>query len=175
MSRVTRSCVDAGALVLLVAILVAVYWFDRPVPGRDSEQPAEVPTAADPPPKRTPLPLSLAVTPTGFDDKGKLLDTLGAGYNFTVVDEKTLDDPSSCARFDAIFLTCAKTTDLPPGSQLTASLIRKLSLQRERRRRGRAFEHDHPKPLKGPLEAQVSSRSCVIIPTAASRSGSIGG
>ncbi len=62
-----------------------------------------------------PVPIKLAVTPAGFDDMGKLLGTLGDGYRFEVVPEKTLADPAACARFDAIFLTCAEAGG-PAGS-----------------------------------------------------------
>jgi len=120
MSRVAHACVDAGVALLLVMALVVVYWVDRrgPGPGRTS-------VVVEPPvqdKKPTPVPISLAVTPTGFDDMGKLLESLGAGYKFTVVDEKTLADPTACARFDAIFLTCAKPGDRSLEARLSASL-----------------------------------------------------
>ncbi len=114
-----RTCVDAAFAVLLAVVLLGVYLADRrsastgPVePGGGGDPIAEVPA---------PVPIKLAVTPAGFDDMGKLLGTLGDGYRFEVVPEKTLADPAACARFDAIFLTCAEAGG-PAGSAGTARL-----------------------------------------------------
>ena len=122
MPRVNRTCVDAGVALLLVLVLVVVYWIDHRVTRNRPDRASESPTVRAQDETLAPVPLSLAVTPAGFDDMGKLLGTLGAGYKFSVVDEKTLADSNSCARFDAIFLTCAKITDEPPSPQLIASL-----------------------------------------------------
>ena len=121
-----RICVDAAFAVLLAAVLLGVYMADRrsastgPVdPGAGGDPTAEVPA---------PVPIKLAVTPAGFDDMGKLLGTLGDGYRFEVVEEKTLVDPAACARFDAIFLTCAEAggTGGAAGSPRLAPAIREF-------------------------------------------------
>ena len=105
----TRILLDVSVAGVLVAVLLVVYWADQralssrsPGPVRNNSKPEVV--------KRTDKisqPARLAVTPKGFDDMGQLLKSLGEGYRFEVVDEAALVDPAVCARFDAIFLTCA--------------------------------------------------------------------
>jgi hypothetical protein len=114
MPRALRAGLDALLPVLLAGCLWLVYRSDRPA--------SEV--LVDPPetPASTPQPVRLAVTEGGYDDMGKLLDVLGEGYRFTVVSEDELRDPKACARFDAIFLTCAR----PKGPEVDKALARSL-------------------------------------------------
>jgi hypothetical protein len=50
--------------------------------------------------------LRLAVTPPEYDDMGKLLDTLGRGYQYTQIPLDDLLDARRLAEYDVVFLTC---------------------------------------------------------------------
>jgi hypothetical protein len=50
--------------------------------------------------------LRLAVTPPEFDDMGKLLDTLGAGYAYEQIALDDLLEAERLAPYDVVFLTC---------------------------------------------------------------------
>jgi hypothetical protein len=54
------------------------------------------------------IPTKLAITYDGFDAIGDLLASLGEGYRYELIDEDLLANPTACARFDTIFLTCAE-------------------------------------------------------------------
>ncbi len=54
-----------------------------------------------------PRPLRLAVTPSTFDDMGRLLTSLGEGYKYTLIETAEVRDPERLAQFDVLFLTCA--------------------------------------------------------------------
>jgi len=51
-------------------------------------------------------PLRLAVTPPEYDDMGKMLDTLGAGYRYTNIEMDDLLEAERLGRYDVVFLTC---------------------------------------------------------------------
>jgi len=53
-----------------------------------------------------PRPLRLAVTPPEYDDMGKLLDTLGRGYDYTQIELDDLLHAERLAEYDIVFLTC---------------------------------------------------------------------
>lgn len=55
--------------------------------------------------------LRLAVTPPEYDDMGRLLATLGPGYQFVEIPLDALLDPQRLASFDVIFLTCGGVPD----------------------------------------------------------------
>jgi len=76
--------------------------------------------ASKPPAEPAPLAprLRLAVTPPQYDDMGKLLDQLGAGYSYTKIRLQDLEDASKLLDFNVIFLTCG--TD--PPSWVTGDL-----------------------------------------------------
>ncbi len=50
--------------------------------------------------------LRLAVTPPEYDDMGKLLDTLGAGYDYAQIALDDLLKADRLAQYDVVFLTC---------------------------------------------------------------------
>jgi hypothetical protein len=95
--------VDVALAVALVAALAIVFWIDgtgntdgglRPV------DPVDAPKA--------PL-LRLAVTPeqAEYDDMGRLLTTLGDGYQFTRFPFDDLLNAERVGEFDVIFITCS--------------------------------------------------------------------
>ena len=88
-----RLVVDAAAIAGLILALALIYLWDR-------NHAAEAGSA--PPP----TPLRLAVTPREYDDMGKLLDTLGRGYQHQDIPHDDLLDPARLAEFDVVFLTC---------------------------------------------------------------------
>jgi hypothetical protein len=55
-----------------------------------------------------PKPLRLAVTPPGFDNMGKLLSSLGAGYaKYTPISEADIYSYERLRDYDVVFLTCS--------------------------------------------------------------------
>ena len=53
-------------------------------------------------------PLRLAATPARFDDMGRLLQSLGEGYQYRTIAEAALELPATLADIDVLFLTCAE-------------------------------------------------------------------
>ena len=51
-------------------------------------------------------PMRIAVTKPNFDDMGKLLESLGTGYRFDVVDLDDIRNPLFFDQYDILFLTC---------------------------------------------------------------------
>jgi hypothetical protein len=108
------SCVAAGlALALLLVIALDKFVFSSgptsQTGGVTLEGEPVIHVSKAPPPK----PLRIAVTPTHednlgkWDDMTKLLDTLGAGYKYTVYPLRDLPDAKKLAEFDVLFYTCA--------------------------------------------------------------------
>ncbi len=64
----------------------------------------------------------LAVTSDKFDAVGGMLDGLGAGYEYEVIEEAALRDPAALAEFQAVFLTCAEGDEAPDDPALSKSL-----------------------------------------------------
>ena len=106
--------IDVGVLGVLVFALLLVVLVDKLLSGRDTGgttavQPANVtkiPVAT--------RPLRLAVTESQkdkdgriWDDMGKLLSSLGKGYQFRQFHARELLDGKKMADFDVLFLTCA--------------------------------------------------------------------
>ncbi|MCI0459241.1 MAG: hypothetical protein L0Z62_19995, partial [Gemmataceae bacterium] len=52
----------------------------------------------------------LAVTPSSFDEMGRLLVGLGRGYRYTLLTQPELNSPARLSQFDVIFLTCANSS-----------------------------------------------------------------
>jgi len=57
-------------------------------------------------PTTTQKTLKLGVMEGKFDDIGKLLETLGKGYAFDVMDLRDLESPKKLAEYDVIFIAC---------------------------------------------------------------------
>ena len=100
--RVLRDC---GVAVGLALALLVVFWLDG---CRKGNEPAPlelrpVETAQTP---AQPASFRLAVTPPEFDDVGRLLDTLGAGYRHTDIEMDDLLAAKRLSPFDVVFLTC---------------------------------------------------------------------
>ena len=127
MPKLLRCAADLVVAVFLAAALLVVYRWDtrteetRPRPATDADlkvttdeqtQVEELP----------PEPLKLAITPARFDDMGKLLDTLGAGFKYDIVEDAKLEDPAVCQRYDVIFLTCAETNSPQSREKLKTAL-----------------------------------------------------
>lgn len=103
--------IDLGLLVGLVLVLGAVYVLDRQLPAKTVDRRPELKVVeATEEPKPPPIKrLRLGVTPPagGFDDMGRLLDTLGEGYKYTPFRLEDLLDLKKLVEFDVIFLTCS--------------------------------------------------------------------
>lgn len=121
MERITRLCVDATFLGILVCSLLIVYQVDRNVrKPNDGETDTSVTSKKLPP--AAPRPLELAVTGGGFDDMVSLLNGLGEGYHCSVVEESTLLDPLALKKFDAVFLTCSERKQGGDDARLAKAL-----------------------------------------------------
>jgi len=98
---------DVGVAAGLLAALAVVYLVDRTAASKPLESaPASVGQHVEA------RPLRLAVTPPEYDDMGKLLATLGAGYPFVETPLETLLEAESLRRYDVVFLTCG---GVPPA------------------------------------------------------------
>ncbi len=108
---IIQPIVDLGLVVGLVAALALVYVLDRQLPPKTVDRGADLKVVeATDEPKPAPVKrLRLGVTPPGggFDDMGRLLDTLGEGYRYTPFSLEALLEPKKLAEFDVIFLTCS--------------------------------------------------------------------
>lgn len=102
-----RLLLDAAAAALLLMALLGVFLFDRLRGGSDDvaamagDKPAVV-VEGDGDAKA----LQLAVTPPQYDDVGRLLDALGAGYRHQTISFEDLLDPKKLRQYDVVFLTC---------------------------------------------------------------------
>jgi hypothetical protein len=92
-------------VVALVGFLVIPRGTKAPLPPTDSDSPSGTASPAAPASRSQ----RLAVTPAAFDDMGKLLDRLGPGYRYDVIDEEDFTRPESLGRYNAIFLSCAES------------------------------------------------------------------
>jgi hypothetical protein len=132
MNRNFRTCIDASAgLLLLLAIGLAVL-IDR-TSNPNQNQPSaknrlKVHLVSGLEQTATSTKLRLAVTPTkkelrggeivGWDDMGRLLNQLGSGYHFDVVESvRIAENPQILDKYDVLFLTCA-----PGGLELRGAL-----------------------------------------------------
>lgn len=124
--------IDAAAGLLLVAAVALVFLRDR----RTAEaQPVamvqpqvsvvQLPEAAKP---SQPRPLRLAITPPKYDDMGRLLATLGAGYAYSQLSMDDLLSPARLRDFDVVFITCGEapetwvTERLGPGQRESSGM-----------------------------------------------------
>jgi hypothetical protein len=62
--------------------------------------------------------LRLAVTPPEYDDMGKLLATLGSGYQYQEIPMDALMDADRLAQFDVVFATCGGVPDAWLGRRI---------------------------------------------------------
>ena len=105
---------DAGVAATLLLALGIVFIWDRtrtpvtPDPGGTTIVDS-VPD--DPPPVIPTVRLRIGVIQGEFDDMGKLLRTLGEGYQFAVVDLDELINPETYDKFDLLLVTCGGYTN----------------------------------------------------------------
>lgn len=90
---------DIAAAASLLVALAAVYLVDRSA-GSKPLDPAAIAQ------RRDVGSLRLAVTPPEYDDMGKLLSSLGAGYPFVETPMESLLDAEALRGYDVVFLTC---------------------------------------------------------------------
>jgi hypothetical protein len=62
--------------------------------------------------------IRLAVTQPEYDDMGKLLATLGSGYQYTEISMDALLDPERLAAYDVVFATCGGVPDAWLGRRI---------------------------------------------------------
>ncbi len=104
----SRLLKDAGVAVTLLLALGIVFIWDRtrtsatPPPVTIVEEPRDV----DETPTIPAVRLRIGVIQGEFDDMGKLLRTLGEGYQFTNVDLDELINPATYDKYDFLLVTC---------------------------------------------------------------------
>lgn len=110
-----RWAIDAAAAVGLLTALAMVWILDT---GTATPRGAAVKTEIVEPSGdgggQSPAvrrPLRLAVTPPEYDDMGKLLTTLGSGYQYTEISMDALLDAERLAPYDVVFATCGGVPD----------------------------------------------------------------
>ena len=114
-----RLLIDGGIGLGLVVVLVVVFALDRHSVGDTDKRATEVLKNVKVAPPSLPVQaLRLAVTPPVYDDMGKLLDTLGAGYRHEMISYADLLEEDRLAEYDVVFLTCG----LVPRKWLARSL-----------------------------------------------------
>lgn len=114
---VLNRTIDAAVAIALVAAMVVIYRLDQrggdgPVTAGPNSR-IDVVTQVTPKPQTVSKPLTMAVTsPPEFDDMGKLLISLGKGYDtFDTISVENLDDMTRLKKYDVLFLTCR--TNMP--------------------------------------------------------------
>jgi hypothetical protein len=102
---------DSGIAAALVAALAVVYAFDYSAAAPDKPQSPDVQVVvreeAEPAPPPPVKHWRLGVTPYRYDDMGKLLQSLGEGYKYQIVELEDLLDEPKLGDFDILFLTCS--------------------------------------------------------------------
>lgn len=111
-----RLLIDVGAALALLLALGVVFLIDRgkaaPEDAGTSEGEGRV--SVEEVEEKLPVvanPLRIAVTPPLYDDMGKLLDSLGAGYRYTTIDFGDLLDAERLGRYEVVFVTCGYVPD----------------------------------------------------------------
>ncbi len=122
MHRILRAVIDGGISALLLLAVAVVYQWDTAARPRADVQPdvGEVDvqqTQETVVETLEPEPFKLAVAPASFDDMGRLLDELGAGYSYEQLSEDQLRDAGRLADFDVVFLTCSEPPPLSDDEQ----------------------------------------------------------
>src|SRR5260370_11610226 len=115
MNKSNTFLLDAGVAAGLVLALLVVIGLDKLFSSPATTQPTRVTneTITTPPNTTRDRPLRLAVTPTQndnlgkCDDMGKLLESLGKGYQYTEYPIRDLTNAKKLADYDVLFLTCA--------------------------------------------------------------------
>lgn len=109
-----QTVVDTALAAGLVLVLGIVFAIDRQKPTEETSanqvQLQTVEQTAEEPPAEPVRKLRLGVTPRpgeGYDNMGKLLDSLGEGYKFTSFPLEDLQNGENLTKYDVIFLTCS--------------------------------------------------------------------
>ena len=106
-ARTRRLILDAAAgFGLIVALLIVLVFDTFREPQQSDQPPTEVVLEATQPVASEPKRLRLAVTPPEFDDMGRLLDTLGHGYQYETASFQEFLTPGALEQHDVVFLTC---------------------------------------------------------------------
>jgi hypothetical protein len=92
--------VDAIALGVLVAAVVAVFLLDN-------EAPVPAPNPVPPAPVIKPMRLAVIPQHAQFDDMGSLLDSLGPSYSYRPVGFDEMLKSESLEKWDIVFVTCS--------------------------------------------------------------------
>jgi hypothetical protein len=103
-----RWLADAAVAFGLMAALGTVFWLDRggepPEPSKRIPLQVREVAADDKQPEQAQL--RLGVTPAQYDDMGRLLDSLGKGYQYETVELESLLETRWMDEIDVLFLTC---------------------------------------------------------------------
>lgn len=106
-SGLSQPMKDASWAVGLVAVLFGVFIVDRNVPTPKAPPSKPVVETKRVEPEIVSKPLRIAVTRRMYDDMGKLLKQLGAGYQYTTISDDQLIDKDTLDKYDIVFATCS--------------------------------------------------------------------
>ncbi len=118
-----RLAIDAAAGLGLLAALAVVWILDSWTAPRSNGRTTEVHEGRASSGTETGTPvaarrLRLAVTPPEYDDMGKLLATLGSGYDHTEISMDALLDSERLSQYDVVFATCGGVPDAWLGRRI---------------------------------------------------------
>jgi len=119
--RLSADIVLAVALCAAVGAVIALDRRSKPA----ADPPAVEPVAGeqvDQPQRRSGLRIAVTPEPAVFDDVGRLLDSLGAGYAYRMIPLDDILEPEKIGQFDVLFLTCSGFTDTWLGSKSDGEL-----------------------------------------------------
>ncbi len=106
--------IDIALSLLLGGALLAVFAVDAVLARvRPQESPGATLVASTKPvaPPAVAKRLRLAVTPHKYDDMGRLLDELGAGYRYDLLRVEDFDKIDELRKYDVVFATCGETPE----------------------------------------------------------------
>jgi hypothetical protein len=112
----------AAALCAAVGAVIALDRRSKPTAEPPAVEPIVVEQPVDQPPRRNGLRIAVTPEPAVFDDVGRLLDSLGAGYAYRMIPLDDILDLEKIGQFDVLFLTCSGFTDTWLGSKSDGEL-----------------------------------------------------
>jgi hypothetical protein len=118
-----RLALDAAVAIGLLAAVAVVWMLDTGASPRQNGLESDVVDEPSSPGAEAATPvaarkLRLAVTPPEYDDMGKLLATLGSGYDHTEISMDALLDSDRLTQYDVVFATCGGVPDAWLGRRI---------------------------------------------------------
>lgn len=135
-NHLKRLAIDAAVGLGLLLALGLVFLLERqPAPSErrvSAMRPAKVVVREEDGLTPRQRPLRLAVTEPEYDDMGKLLDTLGSGYRYTIIPYADLLESKRLSPYDVVFLTCGGVPHKWLGTRIRGPERRGMGVYRGR-------------------------------------------